>query len=91
MSRMHKGLSGSGSTTIYDRGRMPLPASFAHLKRRISDRKWPEVVNCSRQRLNAAVDKPRSKQRVDSLPAKTDKSTYMLHTASRFYIHIRLS
>lgn len=44
---------------------MPLPASLARLKRRISEKKWLESMAWSHQRISPAVYKPCDKQRVD--------------------------
>jgi hypothetical protein len=59
----------------YERRAMPLPASLAHLKWRISEKKWPEAIAWPRQRISLAAYKLRDKQRIDPLPARADKST----------------
>ena len=51
-----------------------LPASLAHLKRRISDKKWKEAQEWSLVRTkNPRFDTKRPRQTTDPTPAKAPK------------------
>ena len=62
-------------------GRRSMPAaSLAHLKRRASEKKWPEArLWCERSQLNKGYVL-RDKGKPDPIPARAEK-----RTASRFY------
>jgi len=73
-------LNGSG-TDKYGRRPTPLPASLAHLKRRISEKKWKEAREWSLARIkNPRFDTKRLRQTTDPTPAKAPK-----RIAARFY------
>jgi len=61
--------------------RRPLPPTFlAHLKRRVSEKKWPESRSwCERRQLNRGYVL-REKGKPDPTPARAEK-----RAASRFY------
>ena len=63
----------------YGRRAMP-PTSLAHLRRRASEKKWPEARSwCERRHLNKGYVL-RKKGKPDPIPARAEK-----RTASRFY------
>ena len=60
---------------------MPLPASLAHLKRRISEKKWKEAQEWSLARIKTrSFDTRRLKKGTDPTPAKAPK-----RVAARYY------
>jgi len=64
-----------------ERRSMPLPASLAHLKRRIGDKKWKEAHEWSLARTKTRrFDVRRHKKATDPTPAKAPK-----RIAARFY------
>jgi len=62
---------------------MPLPASLAHLKRRIPEKKWPEALAWSRWRISPAVYRLRGKQTADPVAAKIDSARLVLLAEGR--------
>jgi len=59
---------------------MPIPASLAHLKRRISDKKWKEAHEWSLARTQTCKFDFRRHKATDPTPAKAPK-----RIAARFY------